>query len=97
MRRAFPYLGGWFLTLGILSLLASRFLGIDVLFVPMAFAGIAAVFMVQIQRLWSKDLELTSNLNRIALATASPDDGDPNQRLMSGLRDRKSTRLNSSH
>ena len=85
-RRAFPYLGGWFLTLSILSLLASRFLGIDILFVPMAFAGMTTVVTVQIQRLWSKDLELTGNLNRIARAAASPDEGDSNQRLMSGLK-----------
>lgn len=85
-RRAFPYLGGWFLTLGILSLLASRFMGIDILFVPMALAGITAVFLIQIQRLWSKDLELTSNLKRMALAQASPDEGDSHQRLMSGLK-----------
>jgi signal transduction histidine kinase len=85
-RRAFPYLGGGFLACSVLSLLASRFLRIDILFVPMAFSAVTAVFMVQVQRLWSKDVELTRNVNLIAAHTASSHDNDSRQRLMSGLR-----------
>jgi two-component system phosphate regulon sensor histidine kinase PhoR len=84
-RRAFPYLGSWFLALSVLSLTASRFLGIDILFVPMAFAGVTAIVLVQVQRLWSKDLELTSNVNRIAAEMAA-EDNESKHRLMSGLR-----------
>jgi signal transduction histidine kinase len=85
-RRAFPYVGGPFLALGVLSLLVSRLLGIDILFAPMAFAVVAAVCLVQVQRLWSKDLELTRNVNRIAVETASAEHDDSRQRLMSGLK-----------
>ncbi len=85
-RRAFPYLGTGFLALSAVSLLVSRFLGIDILFVPMAFSGVLAVFMGQVQRLWSKDLELTRNVNRLASQTAAPEDSDSRQRLMSGIR-----------
>jgi signal transduction histidine kinase len=84
-RRAFPYLGSWFLALSVLSLTASRFLGIDILFVPMAFAGVTAIVLVQVQRLWSKDLELTSNVNRIAAEMAA-EDNESKHRLMSGLK-----------
>jgi len=84
-RRAFPYLGSWFLALSVLSLTASRFLGIDILFAPMAFAGVTAIVLVQVQRLWSKDLELTSNVNRLAAEMAA-EDNESKHRLMNGLR-----------
>jgi len=85
VRRAFPYLGSWFLALSVLSLTASRFLGIDILFAPMAFAGVTAIVLVQVQRLWSKDLELTSNVNRLAAEMAA-EDNESKHRLMNGLR-----------
>lgn len=84
-RRAFPYLGGGFLVLSGLSLLVSRFLAIDVLFVPMVFAGIAALFTVQARRLWSVDLALTERINSIATKTTQNKEKDSKQRLMSGL------------
>jgi signal transduction histidine kinase len=85
-RRAFPYLGGGFLALSLVSVFASRFLGIDILFVPMAFAGMSAVFVVQAHRLWSLDLALTNRVNRIANNTTQTSENDSKQRLMSGLR-----------
>ena len=85
-RRSFPYLGGGFLTLSLVSVLVSRFLGIDILFVPMAFAGLSAVFVVQVHRLWSLDLTLTNRVNSIATNTTQTSENDSNQRLMSGLR-----------
>jgi signal transduction histidine kinase len=85
-RRAFPYLGSWLLALSVLSLTASRFLGIDILFAPMAFAGVTAIVLVQVQRLWSKDLELTSNVNRIAAQIAAAEDNESKHRLISGLK-----------
>jgi signal transduction histidine kinase len=85
-RRAFPYLGGGFLALSMISLLVSRLLGIDILFVPMAFAGMSAVFVVQAHRLWSLDLALTNRVNSIANNTTQTSENDSKQRLMSGLR-----------
>jgi signal transduction histidine kinase len=85
-RRSFPYLGGGFLILSLLSLLVSRFLGIDILFVPMAFAGLSAVFVVQAHRLWSLDLALTDRVNSVATKTTQTNATDSKQRLMSGLR-----------
>ena len=47
LRRSFPILSGAFLVLSVVSLVVSRLLGIDILFVPMTVAGISAVFVVQ--------------------------------------------------
>lgn len=85
-RRSFPYLGGGFLILSLISLLVSRFLGIDILFVPMAFAGMSSVFVVQAHRLWSLDLALTTRVNSVATSTTQTNAADSKQRLMSGLR-----------
>ncbi|MDQ2854763.1 MAG: ATP-binding protein [Acidobacteriota bacterium] len=85
-RHSFPYLGGGFLILSLVSLLVSRFLGIDILFVPMAFAGLSAVFVVQAHRLWSLDLALTDRINSVATRTTQTNATDSKQRLMSGLR-----------
>jgi len=85
-RRAFPYLGGGFLILSVISLLLSRFFGIDILFVPMAFAGVSAVLLVQAYRLWSLDLDLTNRVNSIATRTVQTTENDSKQRLLSGLK-----------
>jgi two-component system phosphate regulon sensor histidine kinase PhoR len=85
-RRAFPYLGSGFLAGAVFSLLASRFLGIDVLFIPMALSGVTAALVVQLQKLWSKDLELTRSVNAVATQASSCDDNDSKQRLMGGLK-----------
>ena len=85
-RRAFPYLGSGFLILSMVSMLVSRFLGIDILFVPMAFAAVSAVFVVQANRLWSLDLALTKRVNSIATKTTQTSENDSKQRLISGLR-----------
>jgi signal transduction histidine kinase len=85
-RRAFPYLGVSFLVLSFISLGVSRFLGIDILFVPMAMAGIAAISAVQLHRLWSLDLQLTKQVNHVASKTTEVQRSDARQRLISGLR-----------
>jgi signal transduction histidine kinase len=85
-RRAFPYLGVSFLVLSFISLAVSRFLGIDILFVPMAMAGIAAISAVQVHRLWSLDLQLTKQVNHVATKTTEVQRSEARQRLMSGLR-----------
>jgi signal transduction histidine kinase len=85
-RRAFPYLGIGFLILSFVSLAVSRFFGIDILFLPMAFAGASAVLVVQARRLWSLDLELTGRVNTIESLTSQSEQSESKQRLMSGLK-----------
>ena len=85
-RAAFPYLGSGFLSLSVMSLLVSRFLSIDILFVPMAFAGASAVVAVQARRLWGFDLELTRSVKRISANPTLNAGNESQQRLMSGLR-----------
>ncbi|MCU1266362.1 MAG: hypothetical protein JWM21_2680 [Acidobacteria bacterium] len=85
-RPSFPYLGAGFLILSLISLLVSRFLGIDILFVPMACAGMSAVFVVQAHHLWRLDLALTAQMNSIATKTAQASETASKQRLMSGLK-----------
>lgn len=85
-RRSFPYLGGAFLGFSLISLGVSRLLGIDLLFVPMAFAGMSSIFVVQSHRLWSLDLKLTNSVNTIATKTTQAHRSDYKQRLMSGLK-----------
>jgi len=85
-RRSFPYLGGSFVALSLFSLAVSRLLAIDILFVPMAFGGLASVFVVQAHRLWSLDMQLTKRVNSIATRTTQAHRSDSRQRLMSGLK-----------
>jgi signal transduction histidine kinase len=85
-RSAFPYLGLGFLSLSVLSQLVSRFLSIDILFIPMTFAGVSAVVVVQARRLWGLDLQLTRSLKRITSESTLPIGDESQTRLMSGLR-----------
>lgn len=61
-RRAFLYLGGGFLGLAAVSLFASWFLSVDVLFVPIALAASLSAVTIQSMRLREKDIELTEKL-----------------------------------
>lgn len=85
-RRSFPYLGGSFLSFSLISLAVSRFLAIDILFVPMTFAGLAAVFAVQAHRLWWLDLQLTNQVNSVGTRTTEVQRSNSHQRLKGGLR-----------
>jgi signal transduction histidine kinase len=85
-RRSFPYLGGAFLAFSLVSLAVSRLLGIDILFVPMALAGVSSIFVVQVHHLWSLDLKLTNRVNTITLRTTQAHRSDSKQRLKSGLK-----------
>jgi signal transduction histidine kinase len=85
-RASFPYLGGSFLTLLVLNQVFSHFLSIDILFVPMSFAGVLAVMVVQAHRLWSLDRELTRSVKRISTNSTSAAGDESHQRLMRGLK-----------
>ncbi len=85
-RRVLPFIAGG-LALGCAaSLLASRFLHIDILFAPIALAMLAACVVAQAHRLSSLNAMLTRNVQRTALQTSALEGGSANARLMSGLK-----------
>jgi signal transduction histidine kinase len=61
-RRALLYLGGGFVGLAILSLIASRFFSIDILFLPMVVATSLAILIGKTQQRWSMEANLTGKL-----------------------------------
>ena len=75
-RRSFWILGLGFLTAAAASLLASRFLKIDILFAPQALGAISSVVIVQLYRLWRIDSLLTDRVNKtsqnLIQATVAP-------------------------
>ena len=84
-RRAFVYLGGGFLILAAVSLAASRFLLVDVLFAPVALAASIAAITMQFRRLRARDIALTEKLIAASWKFESPTD-DAEHRLQSGLK-----------
>lgn len=85
-RRSFLILGLGFLTMCAASLLVSRYLKIDILFAPMALGSIAAVFLVQLHRLWLIDTWLTTRVNETVSRTDALDLTIAENRLTSGLK-----------
>ena len=85
-RRSFPFLGIGFLALSVMSLAASRFLEIDIVFAPMALAACAAIVLVQVRRLWSIDATLARNVKKVASQSEVSSNGADGARLMSGLK-----------
>lgn len=83
-RRAFVYLGGGFLILTAVSLLASWFLSVDVLFAPLALAASLAAITMQVKRLRERDIELTEKLTAASGKFESLEN-DAEHRLQSGL------------
>jgi signal transduction histidine kinase len=84
-RRAFIYLGGGFLGLVALSLIASGFFATDILLVPLALAAAISAVAIQIKRLRERDNELTEKLrSSSAKFEAAPTD-EAESRLLSGL------------
>ncbi len=84
--RILPYLCGGLLVLAGASLVASRFLHIDVAFAPMALSALLAAFAVQLRRLWVIDSTLTRNVKGATSQADRLEGGSSNERLMSGLR-----------
>jgi signal transduction histidine kinase len=75
--------------LGILcvaSLLASRFLQLDIVFVPVALAALLAVLSVQLRRLWAIDVALARNIQQVAAQPSVLEGRGANARLMCGLK-----------
>jgi len=85
-RRSFLFLGFGFLATCTASLLASRYLKIDILFAPMALGSTAAVFLVQLHRLWLIDTLLTRRVDETISRTDAQDVSIAENRLTSGLK-----------
>lgn len=85
-RRAFPYLGGGFLGLAGISLLASWFLLFDILFTPIALGTALGAFAMQVLRLRFEDNHLTHKLNISARQFEALKRNDAAHSLLSGLK-----------
>jgi two-component system phosphate regulon sensor histidine kinase PhoR len=85
-RRSFLILGLGFLATAAASLIASRYLKIDILFAPMALGAIGAVFLVQLYRLWLIDTLLTEHVNDTSARTDTVEASLAQTRLTSGLK-----------
>lgn len=85
-RRAFIYLGGGFIGLAALSLFASWFLSVDILFVPVALAASFSAVTMQIKRLRERDIELTEKLVTSSWKLESSQGDEAQQSLLSGLK-----------
>jgi len=85
-RRSFVILGLGFLAMCAASLLTSRHLKVDILFAPMALGAVAAVFLVQLYRLWLIDTVLTDHVNETSTRTDTVEAALAQTRLTSGLK-----------
>ena len=85
-RRSFWILGMGFLAFAAASLLASRYLQLDILFAPMALGGVTSVFLVQLYRLWLIDSLLTDRVNETSTRTDIVEPELSQSRFGSGLR-----------
>lgn len=85
-RRAIPYLGGGFLACAGLSLFASWFFSVDILFTPIAIAASISAATMQVKRLREQDEELTNKLIASSSKLDSRKADDAEHRLLSGLK-----------
>ncbi|MET0623632.1 MAG: GAF domain-containing sensor histidine kinase [Pyrinomonadaceae bacterium] len=85
-RRALPVVAGVLVVLCVASLVASRFLRLDIVFAPMLFAGVGSLLAAQARRLWKVDALLTHNVERLAVRRSALEGRRASARLESGLR-----------
>jgi signal transduction histidine kinase len=83
--RAFRYLGIAFVALAGISLLASWFVSIDIIFVPVLVASLLSAACSQFKRLRDRELELTKKLRAASATFKSAHDDDAKDFLMRGL------------
>lgn len=84
-RTAAPYLAIALSCLAVLSVVALRFFGIDILFVPSSLGVVASVALGQVIRMWFADRRFTRKLFESA-GNAGTENKEASSRLMSGLR-----------
>jgi len=85
-RRSFWILGLGFLATAAASLLASRYLKVDILFAPLAVGAVTSVFIVQLYRLWLIDSLLTDRVNETSQRTNKIEPTVSQSRLTNGLK-----------
>jgi signal transduction histidine kinase len=85
-RRALLVLACGLVVLCGASLLASRFLHLDIVFAPMMFAASGSLAAAQARRLWKLDSLLTENVERLAVRRSALEGRGASTRLLSGLR-----------
>jgi len=85
-RRAFLYLGGGFLGLAAVSLFASWFFSLDILFAPVALAASISAVGIQFKRLRDRDIALTEKLKAASTKFAAVPADKTEDRLLSGLK-----------
>lgn len=85
-RRSFWILGLGFIATAASSLLASRYLKVDILFAPLAVGAAASVFVVQLYRLWLIDSLLTDRVNETSQRTNIVEATIAQTRLTNGLK-----------
>jgi signal transduction histidine kinase len=85
-RRSFWILGLGFLATAAASLLASRYLKVDILFAPLAVGAVTSVFVVQLYRLWLIDTLLTDRVNETSQRTNKIEPTVSPSRLTNGLK-----------
>jgi signal transduction histidine kinase len=84
-RRAFLYVGGGFLVLAASSLLASGLFAYDILFAPIALAGLISAVVIQVNRLRDQDIDLTEKLASSSARFEAARGEKAESRLLSGL------------
>jgi signal transduction histidine kinase len=85
-RRSYPFLAGSLICVGVGGLTALRFFSIDLLSLPLVLAGAASIFLIQVNRLWRVDQQLTRALFSSASRVHCDGSGEASSRLMSGLK-----------
>ncbi|MBA2340046.1 MAG: GAF domain-containing sensor histidine kinase [Pyrinomonadaceae bacterium] len=85
-RRAMPLIAGTLIVLCALSLVASRVMGIDTLFAPVAVAMLVSFATVQVWCLWNVDRELTKNIYGSAARNSALEGAEARARLAGGLK-----------
>jgi signal transduction histidine kinase len=85
-RRTMPYLVGGFLGCAGLSLFASWFYSVDILFLSIALAASISAAAMQVTRLRAEDQELTDKLIASSAKLDSRKVNDAEHRLLSGLK-----------
>jgi len=85
-RRSFWILGLGFLATAAASLLASRYLKVDILFAPLAVGAVTSVFIVQLYRLWLIVSLLTDRVNETSQRTNKIEPTVSQSRLTNGLK-----------
>ncbi len=85
-RRALPYLGGSFLGLAGLSLFASWYFALNILFIPIALAAALSAALIQVKRLTEREREFTQKLSSSSWRVEAPKVDGAEPRLLSGLK-----------